>query len=184
MLHTEKNKLIKQGKMVINKSKGNEYYTPKKIWEKIIHLLPKDKIIYEPFNNSKYPESLKNHQTLKDLGLNMRPLKIYNEETGENDFFDDDGTEWDLCISNPPFSVKQDIIKRLVKLDKPFVLIVPTNTISCQYVSDIGKDIQLILLKKRINFANYLIKDGKSRCCFPTLFLCYKMDLEKDFMWV
>ena len=30
MLHTEKNKLIKQGKMVINKSKGNEYYTPKK----------------------------------------------------------------------------------------------------------------------------------------------------------
>lgn len=165
---------------VIKKSKGNEYYTPKKIWEKIIHLLPKDKIIYEPFNNSKYPNSLKNHQTLKDLGLKMRPLKIYNEETGENDFFNDDGKEWDICVSNPPFDIKQDIIKHLVKLDKPFVLIVPVNTISCKYVSDIGKDIQLILLKKRINFLNA----GKSSCCFPTLFLCYKMKLEKDFIWV
>ena len=167
-------------KIVINKSKGNEYYTPKNIWEKIIHLLPKDKIIYEPFNNSKYPNSLKSHQILKDLGLNMRPLKIFNEETGENNFFNDDGKEWDLCVSNPPFSIKQQIIKHLVKLDKPFVLIVPTNTISCVYISDIGKDLQLILVKDRINFLNA----GENRCCFPSLFLCYKMNFDKDFIWV
>lgn len=164
---------------VIHKSKGDEYYTPKSAWEDIMPYLPKDKIYHEPFNNVNNPKSLLSKQYLSELGLTLIEREPYNEETNDNNFFDDDGSDWDICISNPPFSIKQTLLKRLKDLDKPFVLILPTSTINTGYFKDMFKDaLQIIIPRRRINFNYYL--NVKQSCCFDCLYICYKMNLSKD----
>jgi hypothetical protein len=80
--------------------------------------------------------------------------------------------DYDIVVGNPPFSIKQKIINKLVVDDTPFILIVPLSTISCNYVSKLSNDIKIICPKKRMNFND--IK--KSNCCFPCVYLCYKMN--------
>ena len=95
-------------------SKGDEYYTPKYAWEMIQNFIPKDKVIYEPFNNKNHKKSQENHKHLSEVGCKMRELIPFDPETGEGDFFKDSGEGWDICVTNPPFSIKQKIVKRLV----------------------------------------------------------------------
>ena len=169
--------------VIIHKSKGDEYYTPKYVWEQIKEYIPKDKIIYEPFNNIKFPQSLANHKHLCDLGFMVRELIPYDPETGEGDFFKDNGDGWDICVTNPPFAIKQKIVKRLVELDKPFVILTPTETMSCNYITKLGDDIQIIQPTTRVDFIQG-DQDKKLGCCFPVIYICYKMNLPKSLIFV
>ena len=108
----------------------------------------------------------------------MYPQKIFDEETNENSFFDYDGEGWDILISNVPFSIKQDIIAKLVEMDKPFIIIVPTETISNKYITKLGNDIQIILPTSRLKFDGDAYEKGS--CMFPSLYLCWKMKLPRD----
>lgn len=166
-------------KGVYHRSKSDEYYTLKYTWELIKEFIPKDKIIYEPFNNSKFPKSQENHKHLTELGFKMRELIVFDPETGAGDFFKDNGEGWDICVANPPFALKQKIVKRLVELDKPFILLVPTYTITNKYIYELGEDLQVIIPTRRIDFYH---KDHKKQTgsCFPVVFICYKIGLEKS----
>ncbi len=163
----------------MNKSKGNEYYTPKYVWDNIKQYIPKDKIIYEPFNNINFPKSFKSHQYLSELGFKMKPLLKFNPLTLQNDFFKNIDTDYDICISNPPFSIKQVIIKRLVQLNKPFILLAPLNTIANKYITDLSDNIEIIIPKKRINFTS-----TKKNAIFPTAYICYKMNIGQKLIYV
>jgi len=164
---------------IIHKNKSDEYYTPKSAWEDIIPYLPKDKTYYEPFNNASNPQSLKSKEFLIELGLTMLDKDPYDPETDDNNFFSDTGEGWDICITNPPFSIKQKVVKRLKDIDRAFILILPTATINTGYFKDLFRDgLQIIIPKKRINFNYYL--DNKKSCCFDCIYMCYNMNLEKD----
>tara|TARA_R110000751_G_scaffold177800_1_gene284096 strand:+ start:662 stop:1174 length:513 start_codon:yes stop_codon:yes gene_type:complete len=168
---------------IISKNKSNEYYTPKSAWEDIIPYLPKDKVYLEPFNNINEPTSLLSKQYLQELGLNILDTPPYNDKTGENDFFNNDGKDWDICIGNPPFSIKQDIVKKLKELNKPFILILPTSTMNTGYFKNLfGDKLQIVIPKKRINFNYY--KDDKKSCCFDCIYFCYNINLEKDLIFL
>lgn len=45
------------------------------------------------------------------------------------DFFDYEPDEWDLIISNPPFSIKDKVLERLYSLNKPFAILFPLNSL-------------------------------------------------------
>ena len=72
-------------------SKHDDYMTPKSAWENILHLIPKDKVIWECF----YGDG-QSGENLRSLGL-----EVIHEEI---DFFENN--EGDILISNPPFSIK------------------------------------------------------------------------------
>ena len=93
----------------------NEYYTPKSAWEQIKHLIPNDKIVWEAFLLGSVRS--KSMQNLKELGKNVIGDTSW-------DFFETE-PEFDLIVSNPPFDkqIKIPILKRLVQLDKPFIII-------------------------------------------------------------
>ena len=60
--------------------------------------------------------------------------------------------DYDIIISNPPFSIKQKIFKLLKQIDKPFILIVPVSIITKKYFMDNFKDdFQIIIPKKEYN---------------------------------
>lgn len=154
----------------------NDYMTPKSAWENIQHFIPKDKIIWEAF----YGDG-KSGDYLKELGFN-----VIHEEV---DFFDND--LGDIIVSNPPFSLCKDILKRIKELNKSFILILPSSKINTSYMREHfkgDKKLQIIIPRKRIHFTKQIngeVPDGYKSCCnFDCFYYCYKMNLPNDITWL
>lgn len=153
--------------------KFDDYMTPKSAWENIKNFIPKNKTIWEPF----YGDG-KSGEYLKSLGFKV----IHQKE----DFFLNN--KGDIIISNPPFTIKKEILTRLKQLDKPFILIMPSSVINYKYFKDLFRDskIQLIVPPKRIQFTKILENKEifKGRCNFDCFYYCYKMNFDNDIIFL
>ena len=153
----------------------DDYMTPKHAWEAINHLIPK-KIIWEPFygdgQSGKY---------LEELGHT-----VINEP---RDFFTDPPKNWDIIVSNPPFSLAKDVMAKLLEYDKPFILLMPSAKINTSYIRDWNdKGLQIIIPRKRIQFiklVNGIIPENYKSCCnFDCFYYCYGIGLPSDIIWL
>lgn len=155
--------------------KEDDYMTPKYAWENIAHLIPKDKVIWEAF----YGDG-KSGEYLKELGFNVihEPVDFYKNDLGE------------IIISNAPFSQSKEIMKRLLVIDKPFILIFPSSKINTSYFREWkDKGLQIIIPPKRIHFQKkdkdgQPIKGWKNACFFDCFYYCYKMGFPNDIVWL
>lgn len=154
--------------------KHDDYMTPKYAWENIKQFIPTDKIIWEAF----YGDG-ESGNYLTELGFNVihEPVDFFENDLG------------DIIVSNPPFSKSKEILKRLLILDKPFILIFPSSKINTSYFREWkNKKIQIIIPRKRIHFnklVNGVKPDGwKNSCNFDTFHYCYKINLENDITWL
>ena len=60
---------------------------------------------------------------------------------------------WDILISNPPYSKKDDVLKRAYEFDKPFALLLPVNSIQGKRRFEIFKNqIQLLTFDARVDY--------------------------------
>lgn len=155
-------------------SKHDDYMTPKSAWEAITKFIPKGKVIWEPF----YGDG-KSGEYLRELGFNV----IHNN----NDFFENN--EGDIIISNPPFSKYKSILHRLKELDKPFILLLPSQKINTKLIRDLFKDaLQIIIPAKRIQCVKIvdgtIAPDWKPRCNFDCFYYCYKINLPNSIIWL
>jgi hypothetical protein len=147
--------------------KDDDYMTPKETWESIKDYIPK-KVIWEAF----YGDG-KSGEHLRSMGFEVIHENI--------DFFKENRGE--VIVSNPPFSKKMDILKRLKALDKPFILLLPASTLGTKRLQQLfGKDIQVIIPKGRINY----VKNGKQTdgVWFASFFYCYKIGLPRDLLFL
>ena len=97
---------------------SDEWYTPPDIVDKCISLCDiSDKTIICPYDtdNSNFVKRIKKIPH-KDI--------IY----GINDFINGN-YEYDICITNPPFSYKREIFEQCLKNKKDFILILPETFI-------------------------------------------------------
>lgn len=152
----------------------DSYMTPKYAWENIKQFIPKDKIIWEAF----YGDG-KSGDFLTELGH-----EVIHEEV---DFFEND--LGDIIVSNPPFSQSKEVMARMLILDKPFIMILPSSKINTSYFrSWKDKGLQIIIPRKRIHFTKLvdgIIPDNyKSSCNFDCFYYCYKIGLSKDIIWL
>ena len=154
--------------------KHDDYMTPKYAWEAIQHFIPNDKIIWEAFFGDG-----KSGDYLRELGFNVihEPVDFFDSNLGE------------IIVSNPPFSKTKDILKRLLELDKPFIIILPSSKINTSYFREWkSKKIQIIIPRKRIHFQkiiNGVSPIGcKNNCNFDCFYYCYKMNLPTDIIWL
>lgn len=154
-------------------SKHDDYMTPASAWEAIKEYIPKDKEIWEPF----YGDGTSG-QILSDLGFDVihEPIDFFQEDHGE------------VIVSNPPFTLKQEVLERLNELDKPFILIMPCSTLTTQYMRRIfGSRIQILIPRRRIQFrkinsAGEEVDTGK--CNFDCFYFCYKINLPRDIVFL
>jgi len=146
--------------------------TPKHAWEDIKQYIP-NKIIWEAFYGNG-----QSGDYLRELGFNVIHQDV--------DFFETDLGE--IIISNPPFSEIKEIMKRLLILDKPFILILPSSKINTSYIREWNtKGLQIIIPRKRIHFDKMIngeISKKKSTCNFDCFYYCYKMNLPRDIIWL
>lgn len=154
--------------------KHDDYMTPKYAWEHIQHLIPKDKVIWEAFYGDGQSG---NHLTELGFDVIHEPVDFFENDLG------------DMIVSNPPFSQSKEVMSRLKKLDKPFIMILPSSKINTSYVRENYKnsELQIIIPRKRIQFVKFV--DGKkaetkNACNFDCFYYCYKMNFPKDIIWL
>lgn len=127
--------------------------------------------IWCPFDliNSKYVEVFSAIPNVKVIYTHI--------DNGENFFFYEPEEAYDIIISNPPFSCKDDILKRLYELNKPYAMLLPIPTLQGQSRFPYMKNIQYLGFDKRINYyrdaAMTKTQDGVS---FGSCYIC------KDFL--
>ena len=155
--------------------KHDDYMTPKYAFEWIKQYIPNDKVIWEAF----YGDG-SSGDYLRVLGFNVihEPIDFFENNKG------------DIIITNPPFSKKKEVFTRLKELDKPFIIICPSSMINTKYIKKIFKDdeLQILIPNKRISFIkkiNGVIPDNwGNRCYFDCFYYCYKMNFQKDVIWL
>jgi hypothetical protein len=127
--------------------KKDQYGTPASAWQNVAHLLPAHLRIWEPF----WMDGASG-QYLRALGFT-----VHHEN---EDFFKIDKAgalqRGDIVVSNPPFSRKQELLRRLKDLGLPFVLILEDNVQATEYYHNIfGTDRPTVLSpQKRFGFVS------------------------------
>ena len=99
---------------------------------------------------------------------------IYSHiDLGQNFFDYEPNEKYDFIISNPPFSIKDDVIKRLSELNKPFAMLFPIPTLQGQKRFPYMKNCQALIFDKRINyFKNKETKEIQKGVSFGSFYLC------------
>lgn len=137
-------------------SSGDEQMTPRYAVLPIIKYLRPNSLVWCPFDT-------KDSEFVKVLLENdFRVIFTHKDDVdNKGDFFKQHYyKDVDYIISNPPFSIKDQVLEKLDYLDIPFMILLPLNSLQGQKrYKFLEKGIQLLAFDKRINF----IKDGELR---------------------
>ena len=92
--------------------------------------------------------------------------------------------DWDVIITNPPYSLKDQFLSRCYSLQKPFALLLPITALGGKKRLKMYQEhgMQLILPPKRINFKTPSGK--KSSNWFYTAWFTHGFDLNKEIVYV
>lgn len=152
----------------MKKGKNDELYTPQEAILPILKYLDKDKIYWEctDFGESNITK------VLKENGF-----KVISTSKNEIDFLKDDiNFEFNAIITNPPYSLKNEFLKRCYEYQKPFMLLLPLTALEGKERGKLyrEKGIEVIVLDKRINFMK-----EKKNVWFNTSWFCHGICKEK-----
>lgn len=145
-----------------------EYYTPYYAVQPLLKYIPKDWTVWCPFD----AEWSAFYNTFKDNGYNVMRSHI---DEGQ-DFFEYEPENYDVIVSNPPYNVKDDILKRLYELNKPYAMLLPISCLqSGKRFEYLEGGVQLLSFDKRISFHTLeemnVVKANKSTP-FATAYFC------------
>lgn len=151
----------------------NELYTPYYATDHIIKYLPKDKIIWCPFDE----DWSAFYNRLKEEGYNV----VRSSLAEGQDFFNYEPEKWDIIVSNPPFSIKDKVLERLYSFNKPFAVLLPLNSLQGKTRYKYFKDcIQILSFDARICYHNKEHMDSVVKGSpFATAYFCRDL-LPKD----
>lgn len=82
--------------------------------------------------------------------------------------------EFDVIVSNPPFTKKDKVLRRLYEIGKPFAILLPLNSLQGVSRFEFFKQgVQLLSFDKRIAFHNpESMEEYKKGVSFATVYFC------------
>lgn len=125
---------------------GDEVFTPFYAVEPLLKYIPKNKVIWCPFDE----EWSAYYQLFIENGYKVIRSSLQEGQ----DFFEYEPNEYyDVIVSNPPFSKKDKILKRLDEIGKPFAILLPMNSLQSKSRYKVFKNgIQLLAFDARVDF--------------------------------
>lgn len=160
---------------------SDEYYTPR---EAVVPLL---KHLTHHCNKSQYtiwcPFDKSCSQFVKvfeEAGYKVIATHIDN---GQNFFYYEPDEQYDFIISNPPFSVKDDVLKRLTELGKPYAMLLPLPTLQGQKRFPYLQNTQALIFDKRVNYFQDEEQTKMAKgVAFASIYICKDL-LEEDLIF-
>jgi hypothetical protein len=156
---------IDSKKVLYSAGANDECYTPAYGVKPILKYIPKGATVWCPFDK---PES----EFVKQISAQNKV--VYSHLDYGQDFFEYEPDQWDVIVSNPPFTNKRKFFERALEFEKPFALIM-TNT----WLNDAApkqlfakKDLQLLMFDKRMKF---IMANGadNNKITFSSSYYCW-----------
>lgn len=144
--------------------KNDECYTERYAVEPLLEFLEpfKKSIIWCPFDT----EESEFVKVFKEYGFNV----VYSHIDNGQDFYLYEPEEWDLIISNPPFTNKKQLFERVLKFEKPFALLMTLTWLNDRTPMRLfrDKELQLLMFEDRMSFKG----QEKNKISFNCAYYC------------
>lgn len=155
---------------------SDEVYTPAYAVVPIIKYIKPNSVVWCPFDKA-------DSEYVKEISKAGFKVIFSHIDEDKNFFYYEPEEAYDCIISNPPFSIKDDVVKRLSELNKPYALLLPIPSLQGQKRFQYIKDCQALIFDKRINYyTNPLKKEIQKGVSFGSFYLC-KDFLPKDIIF-
>ena len=157
---------IDSKKILYEKSGNDEAYTPDYGVTPILEYIPKNATVWCPFDT---PES----EFVKQISKQNLVISTHIS-TGQDFLTYNPDFEWDVIVSNPPFTNKRKYFERALSFGKPFALIMTNTWLNDSAPKQLfkDKDLQLLMFDKRMRFTN---PDGRvnDKITFSSSYYCW-----------
>ena len=158
-------KELDSGKLMYSVGNNDECYTPDYGVKPILKYIPDGDIVWCPFDT-------KDSEFVKQISK-QNDVEYSHISTG-HDFFDYEPDEWDIIVSNPPFTNKRKYFERALSFGKPFALIMTNTWLNDSAPKQLfkDKDLQLLMFDKRMKFIS---PDGRNndKITFSSSYYCW-----------
>lgn len=151
---------------------GNDnFFTPPYAVKPILAYVPLQMTVWCPFDT----EESHFVKMLKAQGNKVICTHIDNGQ----DFFTTPVPQCDMIISNPPYSVKTEVLERLFEIGKPFAMLVgAVGLFESQQRFDMFKnnEFEIMYLNRRVAyFKDYADQKPSLNPPFSSVYVCHKM---------
>ena len=158
--------IINSGKLMYSDGKNDECYTPHYGVTPILKYIPKDAKVWCPFDT-------KESEFVKQIGAQNLVISTHIS-TGQDFLTYTPDFDWDVIVSNPPFTNKRKYFERALAFEKPFALIMSNTWLNDRAPMQIfkDKDLQLLMFDKRMKFHS---PDGRpnDKITFSSSYYCW-----------
>lgn len=156
---------LDSGKLMYSEGNNDECFTPSYGVTPILKYIPEDVIVWCPFDT---PGS----EFVKQIG--KQNYVVYSHINYGQDFFTFEPRQWDMIVSNPPFTNKRKFFERALSFNKPFALIMTNTWLNDSAPKQLfkDKDLQLLMFDKRMKFHS---PDGRpnDKITFSSSYYCW-----------
>ena len=160
-------KELDSGKLMFSGGNNDECYTPDYGVQPILKYIPKDAIVWCPFDT-------KDSEFVKQIS--QQNEVIYSHLDTGQDFFTYEPDVWSCLVSNPPFTNKRKFFERALSFNKPFAMIMTNTWLNDSAPKQLfkDKDLQLLMFEQRMKFIS---PDGRdnNKITFSSSYYCYNM---------
>jgi len=159
-----KDSQIDSKKVLYSNGGGNEAYTPAYGVTPILKYIPKNAKVWCPFDtiDSEFVKQISKQNEV-----------VFTHICYGQDFLTYEPDNWDVIVSNPPFTNKRKFFERALSFDKPFALIMTNTWLNDSAPKQLfkDKDLQLLMFDKRMKFIS---PDGRpnDKITFSSSYYC------------
>lgn len=151
-------------------SKNDEFYTPRYAIEPILKYIKPNSRVWCPFDTD---------ESLFVEMIKTEGHTVVNTHIISGDNFFDTNVECDYIISNPPYSIKGDVLQRLFDIGKPFAMLIGVvGLFESQKRFNMFKNnnFEVMYLNKRVAyFKDYADEKPSLNPPFSSVYLCSNM---------
>ena len=153
----------------ITSPKFDDLYTPSYAIEPLLEYIPRGITVWECCDFGKSEIT----RLLKEYGCN-----VISTDKEENFFEYKPKEHFDMIITNPPYSLKDDFIAKCYEWGKPFALLLPITSLEGKFRGSLFRKygIEVLVLDRRVQFLDNYNKSGN---WFNTSWFCYHILPEK-----
>ena len=150
-------------------SGDDEYYTPKYAVTPIVEFIPKEATIWCPFDTV-------DSWFVKVFERRGNKVIYSHIDEGKDFFYYEPKEDYDFIVSNPPYSLKNEVLARLFYLNKPFAMLLGiVGIFEGRYRTGLFRKniFEVLYLTTRVNyFENYEDQQPSKSPPFQSAYIC------------